>query len=146
MPFLLVLILLVIAGALSPGRAWAVKLPAAFVCEFSTGVFSTAEGGSFTTSETHETLHLTFASIDQERGTAQLIGNQAAGDVLLFFTQLVVNFVEFTPIGNPTVTTVYTPPDVEGRRFLASHSRHIGGFSGGPMVSQYLGFCEARWP
>lgn len=64
-------------------RAWAGKLPGAFVCEFATGFFSAPEGKRFATSEAYDMLNLTYASIDQRRGTAQMITNAGAGKVTL---------------------------------------------------------------
>ena len=138
--------LLLVVGAmvslLLGDRAWARNLPAAFVCEFATGFSSAPEGARFVTSDTHDTMSMTYASIDQEGGTAQMIGNVGASDVTLVVGPHAVHFVEVTLAGNLTLTTVNTAADPEGRLF-ASHSRHIG-TSSGLLVSQYLGFCEAK--
>lgn len=69
--------------ATSSPSASANDLPAAFVCEFSAGFFSVPEGDEFATTDAHDRLGITYASIDQESGTAQLIGKAGAADVTM---------------------------------------------------------------
>jgi hypothetical protein len=126
-------------------HALATNLPAAFVCEFATGFFSAPESGRFVTSETHDTLRLTFASIDPKRGTAQMIGNAGAADVMLVVGLNAVHFVEITGAGNVTLTTVDDTTTHPNGRFFAAHSRHIASLTE-LLVSQDFGSCEGKWP
>jgi hypothetical protein len=134
----------VMFSLLLSNRAWASELPAAFVCEFTTGLFSAPEGARFVTSDAPDTMSMTYASIDQEGGTAQMIANMGAADVTLLVGRNVVHFLEATEAGNLTLTTIHSASHPEGR-FFASHSRHIGSTKE-LLVSQYFGFCEAKWP
>jgi hypothetical protein len=140
---------------LTTSSALAETLPQAFVCRFDSEFFSYFnEGGKLSTSESHDTLEVTFASIDQKASTAQLVGNVGAGTVALSVGTATVNFVERTLIGNLILTTVFmeVTPDLPPlptipRRFFAVYSKHIGGFSEAerPTISQGFGSCEARW-
>lgn len=136
---LLALVLLA-AAELSALCAWAAELPAAFV---STDAFSSPDTGERMVA-THDALGLTYASIDQGRGTAQMIGNAAAGEVPMLVGRGVVHFIGTTPSGDKRSprSICFLPTD---GLFYAVHSRHVGS-ADAPMVSQLLGSCEARWP
>jgi hypothetical protein len=51
-----------------------------------------------------------------------------------------LNFVETTPRGNMTLTTVFAPPQL-GEPMPSVHSRHIWITPGNIAVSQYAGKC-----
>jgi hypothetical protein len=119
------------------------NLPAVFVCFFNSGVFSAPENGQLVSAKAHDTMALTYASIDPERGTAQMVANAGAADVAFIEGRDAIHFLEITGAGYLTVTTVYTSVDREGG-FYASHMRHVGTGSE-PMISHYLGTCDARW-
>lgn len=53
-----------------------------------------------------------------------------------------VNFIETTPTGDLTFTTIFLGRE-KGGRYPAIHSRHVLA-SGDPMVSQLRGSCEAK--
>jgi hypothetical protein len=83
----------------------------------------------------------TFDSIDLKKGTARVIANAGAGDVIVIPTASGLNFMEKTDSGNLVFTTVfyhYASPDIP--RYVAVTSRHMDMF--GPFPSQYHGTCK----
>lgn len=119
----------------------AADIPKALVCSFTGSGFSSLEDGSFQTKRTGDQLSITYASINPTGGTAQVIGNAGAADVLLMAEKSSLHFLERTGSGNLTLTTVYLAGS--SQRFRAVHSRHVG-TGERPLVSQYLGNCDAR--
>jgi hypothetical protein len=116
--------------------------PNAFKCSFETGYFTVFEGNTFK-SERSGGVAFTIAAINLDAGTAQIVGDVGAADLLLLSGNENLNFIEPTPVGNLNLTTVYPATAADGR-FLAVHSRHVG-HSADPWFSQYYGFCEGLW-
>lgn len=89
-----------------------------------------------------------FDAIDREAGTARLIGNAGSADVHVFETRSGLHFLEQTPGGNITVTTVFRdrPAGLQSSQLAFVSSRHIVlGMAIGrpdPVPSQYHGVCE----
>jgi hypothetical protein len=131
---------LIICGlTLSPIAAEAAG-PTAMKCLFERGAFSTVNPkNGFASEPTNNKMELTFAALNPTQGTAQLVGNVGASNVSLIDGAAGISFVEVTPTGNITLTTVYTT-EVNGR-FVAVHSRHMGA-ADRPMVSQIFGSCQ----
>lgn len=101
-------------------------------CTFPTGNFGAWDEGKFSTGKTTDTMTSVFHSIDRGEGTARLIGNVGAEDVMV----VGLNFVEVTTSGNMNITTVF-PIQVQSktgkgglpkRGFAAVLSRHFYGF------------------
>jgi hypothetical protein len=119
--------------------------PTAFVCNFDRGYFSTSRGSASFTTEPGGKMQISYAAIDVSKGSAQMIGNQGAAAVTVVQGSGGLHFLELTPAGGLTVTSVYFTP---GSRVASAavHSRHIGNSITGAMVSQFFGFCEPRYP
>ena len=77
--------------------------------------------------------------IDYLKGTARIIGNAGAEDLIAISGESSVSFVERVPVGTLNVTTVYGWRNKAGH-FKAVHSRHTA--IGGPSPSQNFGFCQ----
>ena len=126
----------VASSALAQGQ------PNAFKCSFEIGYFTVFEGNVFK-SEPHEGMAFVIASINVDAGTAQIVGNAGASDLVLLPGGANMNFIEQTPSGNLNLTTVYNGALSDGR-FLAVHSRHVGTGTD-PWLSQLYGLCEGLW-
>jgi hypothetical protein len=73
-------------------------------------------------------------------GTARIIGNIGAGDILVKMTPAGITFIEETLFGNLNITTVFANYDSSAsQRFVAVASRHQN--INGPFPSQYHGTC-----
>lgn len=118
-------------------------IPSALVCAFDTASVSIYEDGVFTTTQKPERLAFTIASIDLAQRSAQLIGSVGVSPLLADAAPNQLVFLEATQTGNMTFTTVFLEPR---RGFVVSavHSRHML-MSGGPIVSQYVGTCDAKY-
>lgn len=86
-----------------------------------------------------EELVLHFDSIDQKNGTARMIGNEGAEDVMLIGRPVNITVIEKTGFGNFTFTTIYA--DYRNDEFIAVHSRHMD-LPNGPRSSQFHGTCK----
>lgn len=85
-------------------------------------------------------LKLTFRNLNLRAGTATLVGNNGAGSVDYRATPGQMQFIETTPIGNLTVTTVFAPPE-RGQPMPSVHSRHIAVAPANIVISQLAGPC-----
>ena len=133
---------LILALTLLATPALSQGIPNALKCSFESGYFTVFEGNKFK-SESAGGIWFVIASINVEAGTAQIVGNAGASDVVLSLGADNMSFVESTPVGNLNITTVYTGTAADGR-FLAVHSRHVG-HGTDPMLSQMYGLCEGLW-
>ncbi len=82
----------------------------------------------------------TFDAIDLKNKTARLIGNVGTADVLALSSPMGISFLEYTPIGNFNLTTVFADYSANGD-FIAVTSRHVM-LPKAPLVSQYHGVCK----
>lgn len=89
---------------------------------------------------TPSTFELIFDQVDLKNGSARLIGNIGASDVMVIRGDNGLTFVEGTQSGVIQVTAVYTGALADGR-FKAVASRHTGAF-GMPIPSQAYGACR----
>jgi hypothetical protein len=93
---------------------------------------------------TRDTLpETTYAALDFKNSRAQMIGRGGAGTVVLIAGSEALHFVELTPTGNQTVTTVFLGTSKRGS-YPAIHSRHMN-LIGQPSVSQFRGYCAPRF-
>ncbi|MCC7008104.1 MAG: hypothetical protein IT184_04760 [Acidobacteria bacterium] len=78
--------------------------------------------------------------IDYKKNQARIV---AAGTVpvTVRLAETGLNVIEQTPIGNFTLTTVFSAGG-DGKTFRAVHSRHIGETSDVPRTSQAYGTCD----
>lgn len=116
--------------------------PNAFKCSFESGYFTVFEGNVFK-NEPQEGMAFVIASINFDAGTAQIVGNLGASDLIILPGRENMHFIEHTGSGNLNLTTVYTGTASDGR-FLAVHSRHVG-TGADPWISQFYGLCEGLW-
>lgn len=85
-------------------------------------------------------LRLTFRDLNLQAGTAKLVSNNGAGSVEYRATRGQMQFIETTPIGNLTVTTVFAPPEPD-QPMPSVHSRHIAVAPANIAISQFAGPC-----
>jgi hypothetical protein len=84
---------------------------------------------------------VSFDSINYERRTAKMIGNQLISDVQVLPTASGISFLELTPSGDVILTTVF-PANAGDKKFSAVMSRHIS-MMGDPVPSQWHGTCKS---
>ena len=95
-------------------------------CEFGPGVSTEWEKGKIKTESANFGAPLHYDSIDLEKGTARLIGNQAFADIASFLTLTGISFIETTPMGNINITTVlFEYSDESSKQYKVVQSRHI---------------------
>jgi hypothetical protein len=80
-------------------------------------------------------------AIDYRKRNAQIVGEGGTSLAAIVLTQTGLNVIEQTPLGNFTLTTVFTAGG-DGQRFPAVHSRHLGDLKDAPRTSQSYGSCE----
>lgn len=81
-----------------------------------------------------------FDSIDIKNGKARIIAQQA-GDVIIIASPEGVNFIEQTPSGNLSITTVFPVYYPNSDKFICVLSRPMN-YYGGPLAQQYYGTAE----
>ena len=114
-----------------------------FKCVWEKGMVSEWKGGLAVVKET-KMKEFTFDAIDHKKGTARLIANDGAGDVVMITTIAGIVFIEQTGMGNFSFTTVYAQKadTMEPREsYYAVHSRHMNMFFDKTLSSQYYGKC-----
>jgi hypothetical protein len=80
--------------------------------------------------------------IDMKKNSANIVGKGgASAHASTVTTQIGLNVIEATPIGNLNVTTVFAAGGPAGK-YIAVHSRHIGDLTSAPSPSQNYGTCE----
>jgi len=124
--------MIIIAATLTSGALHA-ETPKALKCQFPKGV--TYDGGKLE-EDAQKDFSLIFDSIDLTKGTARLIGNIGASDVVVIANASTLNFIEVTPVGYLNVTTLFHLPEMP-----AVHSRHVV-IIDEPMPSQRYGTCK----
>jgi hypothetical protein len=82
---------------------------------------------------------LHFDSIDRDKRTARLIGNNTAADIAMFSTASGLHFLEVTGSGNVNFTTVFARMVSDG--FISVTSRHLD-LLRSPFPSQTHGTCK----
>lgn len=101
------------------------------------------EKGKFSASEKDSTSF--YDSINIKAGTARIIGNQGASDVIVLTTPICLTFIEKTPAGSLMIMTVFAYYKRGTNEFVCVYSRHFGAMSQtklGPMPSQWHGTCK----
>jgi hypothetical protein len=122
-------------------------LPGALKCEFESYASAVAEKNA--TSITAQIKSqpgiepLTFADLDANTQSAQMIGNVGASRVTMFATGTTWSFVEVTDAGNINTTQVFLWDEPEADRgvYRAIHSRHSS-IMGVIVASQHYGHCK----
>lgn len=124
------------------GNEAPIPAAAALACHFRAAHVGSLEP-SYARIKAGEELELTFASLNKDAQTAQMIGNGGASDVTYWAAGSQLQFIEHTLSGNLTMTSVFAPP-AQGHPLPAVHSRHIWVGPHSVVVSQYVGTCDAR--
>jgi hypothetical protein len=141
--------ILLIAISLCSLLAWgrvalaSVQIPSAFVCNLSQGyTWAIEKKKIFKGKETKDVFNFTLVIDNHHSG--RFIGNNAASDVQIIETLEGLHFLEMTPSGNITTTTIFLPLEKDNLKpWHAVHSRHINILD--PIVSQYVGVCTPRF-
>ena len=111
-------------------------------CELGPGVSTEWDEGKIKTESGKFGSSLHFDSIDLEKGTARIIGNQGAEDILSILTLAGISFVETTGLGNMILTTVFFEyTDKNSKQYKMVQSRHVSLMSNA-FPSQYYGNCK----
>lgn len=131
---------LVIALALVLGCAsWAWGKVYEVECQFSDVATYENEKGK-TKLKTGKEKLLTKFIIDTSNSKAYMVGNNTTVEVSYLSSSRSLSFIESTPSGNLTTTTIFIDDDGE---CTAVHSRHIE-LMGAVLASQFYGICRIR--
>lgn len=109
-------------------------------CVFDVAATGRWKEGKLSVETGRDDLTLNFDSIDLKAQKARMIGNQAADDVVVLTSKRGITFLEETPIGNFTFTTVFFRYNA-AKDFIAVTSRHMD-FILGVTISQLYGSCQ----
>ena len=88
-----------------------------------------------------DSMKLIFSDLNPTARTARLKGNQDSAAVEYRAGPDQMQFIETTPMGSLTVTTVFAPPE-PGMPMPAVHSRHILVSPANVSISQSAGECH----
>ena len=87
-------------------------------------------------------LTLAIRGLNADARTATVGGNNGSSTVEYRVGTEQMQFIETTPIGNVTLTTIFAPPET-GKPMPAVHSRHVAVSPANVSISQYAGECVA---
>jgi hypothetical protein len=112
----------------------------ALSCTFPT--YAAAEWAAPPSVKTSQQQDFTFRidAINVKKRNAQIVGASGTNLATAVLTPTGLNVIEQTPIGNFTLTTVFTAGGKDGA-YRAVHSRHLGDVNNPPSVSQSYGSC-----
>lgn len=111
-------------------------------CKFGGGYSTSWESGKPKSDFGDMGATITFDSINPQNGSARMIGNAGAADILAIPTETSLNFLERTPGGNLNLTTIFPYHDKQDSlHFIATMSRHVVTLKS-PLPSQYHGTCD----
>lgn len=110
-------------------------------CTFGPGASARWETGEPKISLDQFDITYLFDSIDLKSGKARFLGNQGAGDVMVYPTPAGITFIEETGSGNLAFTTVFSTLIKGTDEFVGVTSRHMD-FFGHLLPSQYQGTCK----
>lgn len=129
----------IVAGAATVARALD------FDCLFDEAVISTVQEGESADlfGSSSESFGFLLLDVDRAARTGIMRGNAGRSDVALVESwHGDLTFIEVTPAGNLTVTTIFgLRAGVNSRERHAVHSRHLGMGMGYAMFSQNAGHC-----
>ena len=111
-----------------------------FNCKFSDGVATNFDKGSPESGDGGNFTDIIYDQINPKEGTGRIIGNAGAEDVMVFRGFQSVNIIEYTPVGNMTLTTIFNELPNKDGFFPVVHSRHPNMM--GAFVSQFVGLCS----
>lgn len=111
-----------------------------FNCKFSDGVATNFDKGSPESGDGGNFTDIIYDQINPKEGIGRIIGNAGAEDVMVFQGFQSVNIIEYTPVGNMTLTTIFNELPNKDGLFPVVHSRHPNMM--GAFVSQFVGLCS----
>jgi hypothetical protein len=115
-------------------------------CFFETGYTTTYDNGKLSDTEKSKNPFgeesIVFDSIDLQKGTARLVGNNGASSLAVSNTAGSINFIEVTPTNNVNLITVFAATEETTDKYVAVFSRHINKLLGEPIISQFFGSCK----
>jgi hypothetical protein len=112
-----------------------------FRCNFTDGLVTNWESGKTTSKRDGKMTEIVFDQLDTKKGTGRMIGNSGSENVQVLNGDGSIHIVERTLSGNMNITTIFTPSQKNPMEHPVVHSRHLN-FFGGPLVSQFVGFCK----
>ena len=122
-------------------QTYAVGAELTFRCKFSEGQSTNYDGGK-PSSKRDEFPDLLFDKINLEKGTARIIGNNAAVDIVAKSGSESVHLIEETTFGNLSIATIFTNKKFELiNSFPIVISRHMT-ILGSAHTSQHRGLCK----
>jgi hypothetical protein len=102
-------------------------------CTYTSAVTTWVRQGHRTVDQTHEKVSAVYDNINVDKGTARLIGNAGASDLVVWLDRSgSLWMLERTPGGNEVVTTVVPMYAEDTTEFIVLESRHS--FTG-PIVT-----------
>ena len=116
-------------------------------CSFPVSATGTWNNGEPRAEVKSATLSLRFDSINTDDGTARMIGNYGAADIIVRLTNRTLHLVQMF-LDGPLYTTTIFPKETRGNKLQAVHTRHeytevsLPGFTSRP--EQYYGECEVQ--
>jgi hypothetical protein len=122
-------------GANNPPEDLAARLRHArgLHCTFTSAVRTWVRQGHRTVDQTHDKSSVVYDNINLDKGTARVIGNAGAVDLIVWLDRLgSLWMLERTPAGNEVVTTVVPMYAEDTNEFVVLESRHA--FTG-PIVT-----------
>ena len=122
-------------------QAYAAEAELTFRCKFSEGQSTNFEDGN-PSSKRSEFPELLFDKINVEKGTARIIGNNGAVDIVALRGSESVHLIEQTAIGNLSVATIFINEKFKKiNSYPIVISRHMT-ISVSPHTSQHRGLCK----
>lgn len=110
-----------------------------YSCIFNRSHIAEWNKNKFSEQDSNSKISLTYI-YDIVLEKAYMIGNNGVSNVIHILSGDKITFIERTPSGNMTMTTVYSS---KNDKHAAVHSRHIE-FIGGSVNSQYYGYCMVK--
>jgi hypothetical protein len=127
--------------ALASLHTFAAEAELTFRCKFSEGQSTTFDDGS-PSSKRSEFPELLFDKINVEKGTARIIGNNGAVDIVALRSSESVHLIEQTAIGNLSIATIFINEKFKKiNSYPIVISRHMT-ISVSPHTSQHRGLCK----
>jgi hypothetical protein len=134
-------LLLTLMIAFASLHTYAAEAELTFRCKFSEGQSTTFDDGS-PSSKRSEFPDLIFDKINVEKGTARIIGNNGAVDIVAMRGSESVHLVEQTATGNLSISTIFTNEKFKKiNSYPIVISRHMS-IAVSPHISQHRGLCK----
>jgi hypothetical protein len=144
------LVIVLLTGSAAPATSQSAGVLASVKsvsCSFPVSATGTWNSGEPHAEVKSAGLSLKFDSINTDDGTAQMIGNYGAADIIVRLTNRTLHFVQMF-LDGPLYTTTIFPKETRSKKLQAVHTRHeftevsLPGFTSRP--EQYYGECEVQ--